>query len=408
MLSLFNKYLQIHFIGALAITMAAMTSNPSNAQGMPPAKSGGYGFSRTFGQSVERTYSQTGAKDIFNPNLIPSPVVPRSDAPQAPVPKPKSMDGKTLPKPVFGRINKDTDLQGRKQEPTVPMTLDEIKRLSDRESYGGDKACLTCHKGYNRHPKRNHIALLKAKEKGLPHGLAKGNSCEHCHGPGKRHTQSRLSQDIYSFREKASNSINERCLTCHRQQTGFTSHEFHFSPHNTGNVSCLQCHSEHYVKEPLMLKTKPNHLCLSCHLEIKSHFLRRSHHPLKDDHHFEPLTSSRQDSKLKCVDCHNPHSTRQKKRRLSHGENNACTRCHPSMKGPFFFEHTVDLSETNQCTICHSPHGSHNDNLLLSSGRTLCLSCHSDRVNHNRPQSCYTSGCHSSIHGSNSDLLFRK
>jgi len=50
-----------------------------------------------------------------------------------------------------------------------------------------------------------------------------------------------------------------------------------------------------------------------------------------------------------------------------------CTRCHGEKEGPFTFEHS-DVND--ECTACHSPHGSVNNNMLKVSQPFLCLQCH--------------------------------
>ena len=50
-----------------------------------------------------------------------------------------------------------------------------------------------------------------------------------------------------------------------------------------------------------------------------------------------------------------------------------CFQCHSEKAGPFRQEHPPVAED---CTICHTPHGSINDKLLKQSEPYLCLSCH--------------------------------
>jgi DmsE family decaheme c-type cytochrome len=98
-----------------------------------------------------------------------------------------------------------------------------------------------------------------------------------------------------------------------------------------------------------------------------------------------------------------------------------CFRCHAEKEGPFVYEH-APVSE--DCMMCHSPHGSVADNLLKQAEPTLCLNCHAMHFHANvesddsftvpRDGSRFSSGkdgwkkgmltkctqCHTAIHGS--------
>jgi predicted CXXCH cytochrome family protein len=73
------------------------------------------------------------------------------------------------------------------------------------------------------------------------------------------------------------------------------------------------------------------------------------------------------------------------------------------------------------CTVCHSPHGSINAKLLVQRDSNLCLRCHAQvpgpsgqvyigNINHTallRMGACWSSGCHTAVHGSNVDVRLR-
>ena len=84
----------------------------------------------------------------------------------------------------------------------------------------------------------------------------------------------------------------------------------------------------------------------------------------------------------------------------------------------FIYEHEA-LREG--CTICHQPHGSVADKMLVQRDNNLCLKCHAQvhtvsgdlfigDVPHttfvNRG-ACWSAGCHTAIHGSNIDRRLR-
>lgn len=95
--------------------------------------------------------------------------------------------------------------------------------------------------------------------------------------------------------------------------------------------------------------------------------------------------------------------------------NETCFRCHAEKLGPFVYDHPP---VTEDCTICHKPHGSVNNNLLTQPGASLCLKCHplphsGQRLNTKtgtftlfaeRMGSCL--GCHPQIHGSDTHHRF--
>jgi predicted CXXCH cytochrome family protein len=84
-----------------------------------------------------------------------------------------------------------------------------------------------------------------------------------------------------------------------------------------------------------------------------------------------------------------------------------CAKCHPDRTGPFIYQHLSGTSDFGEgCLSCHNPHASANINLLKANGRALCLSCHTDMADHKGAATCWTSGCHSQIHGSNDNMLF--
>lgn len=108
---------------------------------------------------------------------------------------------------------------------------------------------------------------------------------------------------------------------------------------------------------------------------------------------------------MNCSDCHSIHPTnadRLKKSTLK----DRCVTCHQDVAGPFAFEHDPVAGFTGGgCKECHGPHGTNNPAMLTSSSRGLCIQCHTDKggINHHPGQSCWTSGCHVAVHGSNHD-----
>jgi DmsE family decaheme c-type cytochrome len=53
--------------------------------------------------------------------------------------------------------------------------------------------------------------------------------------------------------------------------------------------------------------------------------------------------------------------------------NETCYTCHAEKRGPFLWEHGP---VTDDCTNCHTPHGSSNTPLLKTRAPFLCQECH--------------------------------
>ncbi len=106
------------------------------------------------------------------------------------------------------------------------------------------------------------------------------------------------------------------------------------------------------------------------------------------------------------------------------GNDQPCLSCHADLAGPFVFEHPPLRVEG--CSSCHEPHGGTNPRLLARPAVfVMCLECHNEiagfgprgdgivgptRGFHNLSDPAFRECvlCHSRIHGSNADHLFRR
>ncbi len=102
--------------------------------------------------------------------------------------------------------------------------------------------------------------------------------------------------------------------------------------------------------------------CFSCHLDIKGKFALQHRHPVLE-------------GQMSCSDCHNMHGSdvRATGGAMLLGKDEKCFKCHKEMKGPFVFEHDA---MREGCSVCHDPHGSISDKLLVAGQTTTCLRCH--------------------------------
>jgi predicted CXXCH cytochrome family protein len=218
-------------------------------------------------------------------------------------------------------------------------------------TYVGNKACLDCHAKYVRMFPGSPHARVHLEVAGM-----KGQTgCESCHGPGSKHIE------VGGGRK------------------------FIINPH----------------KDPSS--------CFQCHLETQAEFNLPQHHPVIEGH-------------MNCVQCHDPHGSDIFKpsgglamARL----NESCAQCHREQTRPVVFEHEA---MREGCTTCHNPHGSINRKMLAVNDPNLCLRCHAQTQNpvineiligtaphaaFLRRATCWASGCHSSVHGSNVDPRLR-
>ena len=93
--------------------------------------------------------------------------------------------------------------------------------------------------------------------------------------------------------------------------------------------------------------------------------------------------------------------------------NETCYECHQDKRGPHLWEHAPVVED---CSLCHLPHGSVNQALLVKRPPLLCQACHSQAghpsVPHTtaglpsgNPSAMLLNGsclnCHSQVHGSN-------
>jgi len=95
--------------------------------------------------------------------------------------------------------------------------------------------------------------------------------------------------------------------------------------------------------------------------------------------------------------------------------NQLCYQCHPDKRGPFVYEHPP---VAENCTICHTPHGSRHAKLLAEKVPNLCQDCHDWSRHPGTPYDAKTAftgsnpsnrffargcvNCHGAIHGSTS------
>jgi len=216
---------------------------------------------------------------------------------------------------------------------------------------------------------------------------------------------------------------NQACADCHQDIV----RKFSASPHArvhfetaamAGQTGCEACHgpgskhiesggSANFIINP---RNDPAS-CFQCHLDVNAEFNLPQHHPVIEGH-------------MSCVQCHDPHGGDIFKPAgglAMARQNEGCAQCHRDQTRPFVFEHPA---MREGCIVCHNPHGSINDKMLVESDPNLCLRCHAQVQGMNVPSghiyigntdhttflqigTCWTSGCHTAVHGSNVDPWLR-
>jgi DmsE family decaheme c-type cytochrome len=116
---------------------------------------------------------------------------------------------------------------------------------------------------------------------------------------------------------------------------------------------------------------------------------------------------------MTCSDCHNVHDGNNDLLLVEDNVNDTCYSCHAEKRGPVLWEHAP---VTENCSLCHQPHGSNHPASLTKRPPLLCQQCHSasghpgvgytsddiDDIPNNRfmlARGCMN--CHSEVHGSN-------
>lgn len=221
----------------------------------------------------------------------------------------------------------------------------------------GDEKCMACHSSV----RTEEIAGIAQTRHGNK-ADARAPSCTSCHGESTRHIDSNGSDEpdrVFKGKAKSDPAVlNGACLACH--DNGARAH-WSGSRHELENLACVNCHSIHKARDPVLTKLTQPDVCFACHKTQRAQVHRVSHHPILE-------------GKVVCSDCHNPHGSTGPKLLVEDSVNETCYTCHAEKRGPFLWEHPPAVDD---CTNCHTPHGSTNSPLLKVRPPWLCQQCHS-------------------------------
>jgi len=210
------------------------------------------------------------------------------------------------------------------------------------------------------------------------------------------------------------------CVECHANITDHFATATHarlaLADPKVGDTGCEACHgpgSAHVnsggAAGTIINPAKSPETCFQCHLDKRGEFsLPHAHQVLN--------------GRMSCSDCHDPHKGHVVVNRGAdlESQNETCTKCHTAQKGPFLFKHNAMLEG---CTVCHNPHGSVNQKMLVARDANLCLRCHlehpamegngtilvggEDHRARLQNGTCWSAGCHEDVHGSNASKAMR-
>ncbi len=290
------------------------------------------------------------------------------------------------------------------ERPRATMTAEEADAtvrqvLNAPGAKRGADTCLKCHDEDNEYP---ILPLFKTRHAVVtdPRTPFANEQCESCHGPGGEHEKEPKGGEpkapIINFGKNAwtpAKDQNARCLTCHEnhQRIGWKG-----STHEFNEVACASCHKVHVERDRVLDTREQSNICFGCHQNQKAKFYQASHHPVRE-------------GQMACSECHDVHGEDGSGLQVGATARQMCTSCHAELRGPFLWEHQP---VTEDCTICHTPHGSNLPALLKKRPPQLCQQCHAQaghpslRYDGSRLGSQFLGvkgclNCHSQVHGSN-------
>lgn len=299
---------------------------------------------------------------------------------------------------IVERANHKFQLFPTTQQPQqAQQSYPEISDNSTQPFPTVKSLCLNCHDEKGPYPV---AAIANTK-----HGTIADRrtpDCGGCHGPSTAHLNNPqdAKPDILFHTESATPAAerNAPCLSCHK---GGHLVLWAGSTHESQEVACTSCHRLHDGRDPMLTKVEQTKVCVDCHRQQRVQIHKPSRHPILE-------------GKVGCSDCHNPHGSAGSKLMARDTVNDTCFKCHAEKRGPFIWNHQP---VTENCALCHEPHGTTVANMLKWRQPFLCQQCHEPTSHRGAIPSLTAPGpfgggtgatlargcvnCHTNIHGSN-------
>lgn len=238
---------------------------------------------------------------------------------------------------------------------------DEAKAVPHDLVLKGDARCTQCHDESDAGGK----ALTIGKTKHGTLADKRTPTCTSCHGDSNAHVDykgnAKPPKPDVIFSKMTKNDATARntaCLSCH--QTDAARMHWEGSQHQLGGVACVSCHQIHSQRDAVRDKRTQPEVCFTCHKEQRQLAEKPSHHPVAE-------------GKMGCSSCHSVHGTMGKKLLARDTVSETCYMCHAEKRGPFMFAHQP---VTEDCDLCHNPHGTNADTMLKVRAPFLCMECH--------------------------------
>ena len=307
-------------------------------------------------------------------------------------------------------------LQAAETEVVADPKIVKDTTLAGKYTEKGADTCIKCHDEDEAYPVFD-IFKTKHGQQGDKRSPFAGLQCEACHGPGVAGAAAmqevldkgghvgkvRPGQErppILNFGIKSDESAekqNSMCLNCHKDANHI---DWKGSVHEDSDIVCASCHLIHTPKDPVLTKKTQPEVCYKCHQNQRAEFFKTSSHPVR----FGLMT---------CTDCHKTHGTISDRQLVKPTLNQTCYTCHAEKRGPLLWEH-APVSE--DCSLCHTAHGSIHPAMLTKRSPLLCQQCHSPMGHPSlaltgaglpggSPSALLLNGgcinCHAQVHGSN-------
>jgi len=298
------------------------------------------------------------------------------------------------------------------------LSTGTVSAAADSAEYSkkGADTCIKCHDEDSEYPVFDIFRTRHGVQADARTPFA-GLQCEACHGPGVNNplfdrdgkpagshvAKIRPGEErppILSFGKDSNVPVEEQnrmCLGCHQGDSHIS---WQGSAHETAGVACASCHTIHTAHDPVLDRADQGDVCFDCHPRQRAEFLKPSSHPVRF-------------GQLGCTDCHNTHGSAGTTLLQRPTLNETCYTCHADKRGPFLWEHAP---ASEDCTLCHTPHGSIHPALLTKRPPLLCQQCHSQDghpaasrtpagLPDGSPSAFLLAGsctnCHTQVHGSN-------